>query len=74
MAANLGPTPFSKNIISYLPQRTQLVVPPISGKNHYRFAMHSTGSLEVHCLCFIPMWQYLLVIISHMSEDDERGH
>ena len=68
MAANLGPTPFPKRIISYLPQRTQLVVPPISGKNHYRFAMHSTGSPH---LCFIPMRQYLLMLIGHMSEDDE---
>ena len=49
----------------------QLVVSPVSVKNHYQFATHSTGSLMVHCLCFIPMQQYLLLLISHMSEDDE---
>ena len=71
MAANLGPTPFPKSIISYLPQRTQLEAPPISGKNHYQFATHSTGSPKVRHLCFIPMQQYLLILISHMPEDDE---
>ena len=66
-----GPGPFSKSMVSYLPQRTQLVVATINVKNHYQFTTHSTGSPEVHHLCFIPMWQYLLMLISHMSEDDE---
>ena len=48
-----GPHPFLKSLISYLPQRTQLVVPPISVKNHYQFAMHSTGSPKVRRLCFL---------------------
>ena len=54
-----------------MPQRTQLVAPPISIRNHYRYAMHSMGSPEVHHLCFIPIRQYLLMLIGHMSEDDE---
>ena len=39
--------------LTYLPQRTQLVAPPISVKNHYQYAMPSTGSPEVRCLCFV---------------------
>ena len=49
----------------------QLVVPPVSVKNDYLFSTHSMGSPKVRCLRFIPMWQYLLMLISHMSEDDE---
>ena len=49
----------------------QLVAPSISVKNHYQFATHSTGSPEVCHLCFVLMWQYLPVLITHMSEDDE---
>ena len=32
LAVDLGTTPFLKSLISYLPQRTQLVVPPIGVK------------------------------------------
>ena len=54
-----------------MPQRTQLVAPPISIKNHYQYAMHSMVSPEVCHLCFILMQQYLLMLINHMSEDNE---
>ena len=46
MAANLGPTPFQKSIISYVPQRTQLLLTSVSIKNHQRCAMHSMGFLQ----------------------------
>ena len=65
------PHPFSKSIISYLPQLMQLVVPLISVKNHYQFAIHSMGSPKIHHFCFIPIHQCLLMLFSHMSEDDE---
>ena len=67
----LGPYPLFKkhNFISATKNTTSSAT--YSGKNHYQFTMHSTGSPEVRCLCFIPMRQYLLMLISHMSEDDE---
>ena len=61
-----GSHPFSKSIISYLQQRTQLVVPPTSGKNHYQFATQRMGSQGLSSL-----FQYLFMLTNHMSEDDE---
>ena len=60
-----GPCPLFKKHNFISAKKTQLVAPPVSIKNHYQFAMHSTGSPEVLHLCFI------LMLISHMSEDDE---
>ena len=49
----------------------QLVVPPISAKNHYQFATYSMGPPKVSHLCFILMQQYLFMLISHMTNDDQ---
>ena len=70
MAAYLGLAPCQKHdFISAT--RTQLVAPPINGKNYYKFAMHITGSPEVHHLCCVSMWKYLLMLIIVMSEGAE---